>query len=215
MIHFLKLSLLIPLFIFVSASQASALGETITRQGNGQGALACISCHGDRGQGNATAGYPYLAGQPADYLMKQLRDFASGQRLNPVMQPFAKALSKKEIKAVALYYAGLPFVPPTANASSKIPSESGERLATRGKWSVGVPACFQCHGDRGQGIAPVFPAISGQSAAYIKKQLEHWRQGERTNDPVGLMQAVVSKLNQEEIAAVSHYLASHSPVAKK
>ena len=102
--------------------------------------------------------------------------------------------------------------PKTASIkNNKSTLAKGERLATKGKWSVGVPACFQCHGDQGQGVPPNLPAISGQHESYIKKQLEHWRKGERSNDPVGLMQAVVAELDDAEITAVSRYLAAQSP----
>ncbi len=206
-------SILLGLELFISSSLASAAasGETIAKQGNGKGAVACTSCHGDQGQGNAAASYPYLAGQPVDYLIKQLQDFASQRRKNPVMRPFASALSAEEIKAVASYYAALPPAKPPAKPQASNNStqlKQGERLATNGKWSVGIPACFRCHGDQGQGVAPNFPAISGQPASYIKKQLELWRKGERSNDPVGLMQAVVADLDDAEITAVSDYLAT-------
>lgn len=207
---FLGLKLLV-----VSAGvHAAPSGENIARQGNGKGADACISCHGEQGQGNAAAGYPYLAGQSAEYLAKQLQDFANQRRKNPVMRPFASALSEDEIKAVAGYYAKLPLPKTASNMSNNQGLAKGEHLANKGKWSVGVPACFQCHGDRGQGIAPNFPAISGQPASYIKKQLEHWRKKERNNDPIGLMQAVVADLDESEIAAVADYLAAQSPLIK-
>lgn len=207
--------LAIKLFVISTLASAAPSGETIVRQGNGKGALACMSCHGLQGQGNAAAGYPYLAGQPVDYLVKQLQDFASQRRQNPVMQPFASALSEDEIKAVARYFAKLPL-PKTATGKNNNPQlAKGGRLATKGKWSAGVPACFQCHGDQGQGIEPNFPAISGQPAQYIKNQLEHWRKGERSNDPIGLMQAVVGQLDNAEMTAVADYLAAQSPVTMK
>lgn len=207
--------LAIKLFLISALASAAPSGETIVQQGNGKGALACMSCHGLQGQGNTAAGYPYLAGQPVDYLVKQLQDFASQRRPNPVMQPFASALSEDEIKVVARYFAKLPL-PKTASSKNNNPQlAKGRRLATKGKWSAGVPACFQCHGDQGQGIAPNFPAISGQPAQYIKKQLEHWRKGERSNDPIGLMQAVVGQLDDAELTAVADYLAAQSPVTMK
>lgn len=207
--------LAINLLVFSAYVNAAPSGETIARQGNGKGAVACISCHGDKGQGNEAAGYPYLAGQPLAYLVKQLQDFANKRRPNPIMQPFSSALSEDEIKAVASYYAQLPL--PQITSAKKSPSQTtaGERLAKEGKWSVGMPACFQCHGDQGRGIAPNFPAISGQPASYIKKQLEHWRKGERTNDPIGLMQAVVADLDESEITAVADYLSAQSPTTNK
>lgn len=209
----------IPIFslMLLSATMtfAAVSGKTITEKGNAKGAIACMTCHGDQGQGNVAAGYPYLAGQPAGYIARQLQDFAAKKRINPVMAPFASALSKDEINAVAAYYSKLTAPTPVDSAINNKTLSQGEALATQGKWSEGVPACYQCHGDRGQGIAPNFPAISGQPSAYLKKQLLHWKNNERNNDPVGLMQAIVSRLTAEDIDAVSQYLASQSAVAKK
>jgi cytochrome c553 len=33
-------------------------GQTIAMQGTAKGVAACISCHGAKGEGNATAGFP-------------------------------------------------------------------------------------------------------------------------------------------------------------
>lgn len=203
--------LAINLLMFSALVYAAPSAETIVRQGNAKGAAACMSCHGEKGQGNEAAGFPYLAGQPMAYLVKQLQDYANKRRSNPIMQPFASALSEDEIKAVASYYAKLPLPKMASAKSNNSQVAQGERLAKVGKWSMGMPACFQCHGDKGQGVAPNFPAISGQPASYIKKQLEHWRKRERSNDPNGLMQAVVANLDESEVATVADYLTTQSP----
>jgi cytochrome c553 len=199
-------------FLLVLATHISQAAETdgskIVREGNGKGAAACGTCHGADGTGKAAAGYPRLAGQNADYLAKQLRDMQQGLRSNPVMQPVAKALSEKEILATATYYAAL-AVPPTHDAA---PSDDifkkGEQLAKVGNWSNGVPACYQCHGDRGQGVGIHFPSISPQSAVYMVNQLRAWKSGSRHNDPQGLMKTVAERLSDEEMTAVTDYFAS-------
>src|SRR5271163_1910647 len=53
-------------------------------------AAVCQGCHGVHGEGNAPAAIPRLAGQSAEYLAKQLEDYASSDRANPVMRNFAK-----------------------------------------------------------------------------------------------------------------------------
>ena len=82
-------------------------GQTIAMQGTAKGVAACISCHGAKGEGNAAAGFPRLAGVSAPYLSAQLTAFADGTRQNPIMQPMAKLLSAHERDAVAQYFAGL------------------------------------------------------------------------------------------------------------
>ena len=190
---------------------ASPDGQTIATQGNGKGATACIACHGQQGQGNADAGYPYLAGLSADYLRNQLTAFSSGSRKNAVMQPIAGSLSKQDIAAVAEYFSGLPN--DRLKGSAATPSDvsgKGAVLARNGKWAAGVPACFRCHGADGRGVAPHFPPVVGQPEAYIRNQLVAWQTGARSNDPLGLMQSVVKSLSKDEIDAVARYLAAQS-----
>lgn len=63
-------------------------------------ATVCQGCHGAQGEGNPAPRIPRLSGQAADYLEKQLRDYASGARRNDVMQNFAKPLSGSNIVPV-------------------------------------------------------------------------------------------------------------------
>jgi cytochrome c553 len=66
----------------------------------------CQSCHGLDGLGiNDT--YPKLAGQFADYLVKALSDYKTGERKNPIMSGFASSLSEQDIENVAVYYSRL------------------------------------------------------------------------------------------------------------
>lgn len=202
-------------FVISTSLNASPSGEVIARQGNGKGAAPCMSCHGVVKQSAVAVAYPKLAGQPSSYLVKQLEDFSSKRRLNPVMQPMASALSAADIKAVSDYYASLPLSITSISQKDTARATGGEALAVNGKWSNGMPACFKCHGDKGQGVPPHFPAISGQSSAYLKKQLQSWKSGERNNDPVGLMQAVTVQLSDIDIVNVAEYLAAQSATISK
>ncbi|MRG13030.1 c-type cytochrome, partial [Escherichia coli] len=63
------------------ASSASAMADELVEQGkalatSGSGSvLACATCHGAQGEGNAAGGFPFLAGQGANYLAEQLEHF--------------------------------------------------------------------------------------------------------------------------------------------
>lgn len=88
------------------------LGREIYRNGNHErGIPACAGCHGPAGNGNAPAGYPRIAGQHADYVAGQLRQFSVGERVNDgdakTMRDIAERMNENEIKAVASYAAGL------------------------------------------------------------------------------------------------------------
>lgn len=183
--------------------------QTIARQGMGRTA-ACATCHGKDGGGQAS--FPRLAGMNASYLLKQLQDFAAGRRANAVMQPIAQALSPADRAAMARYYAALPV--PTTSADTGPPGagDPGARLATRGRWSDGIPACVQCHGPGGVGVGEHFPAIAGQPAGYLAAQLQAWRTGTRKNDPLELMRHLSRRLTEDEINAVSAWFARQPAV---
>ena len=66
----------------------------------------CMACHGAKGVSMIPM-YPHLAGQQADYLKKQLKDFRDGNRKDPVMGAMAKALSDADIENLSAYYASL------------------------------------------------------------------------------------------------------------
>lgn len=68
----------------------------------------CQACHGLNGV-SALPGAPHLAGQPADYLVRQLRAYRSGERQNEQMSVVSKALSDADIDAISDWYSRIPF----------------------------------------------------------------------------------------------------------
>lgn len=195
------------------ALQAQAAdGQKIHTQGAANpAAMACASCHGVDGMGMAAAGFPRLAGLSAEYLAKQIADFRSGARANPIMQPIAAALSDAETQAVSQTLAALP-APAYPRILRSAPAEgSGEVLALRGAWERNIPECVSCHGPGGVGVGSAFPPLAGQSAQYLSAQLNAWRQGTRKNDPNDLMGHVARAMSDAEVQAVSAYFASLAP----
>ncbi len=63
----------------------------------------CQACHGPDGNGPSPL-FPRLAGQYADYLLRTLEDYRSGERVNEVMKAFAMQLSDKEMEDVSAFY---------------------------------------------------------------------------------------------------------------
>ncbi|WP_175690852.1 c-type cytochrome [Burkholderia anthina] len=186
----------------------ATLGKTLATQGSTTGVAACIGCHGAQGEGNAAAGFPRLAGTNAAYLSAQLAAFADGSRQNSVMQPLAKLLSAHERDAVSAYFASLPAPAAIAAGTASIgPANTGAWLATRGRWSDGLPACAQCHGAGGLGVGTAFPPLVGQPAAYIAGQLNAWKHGTRAPGPMALMPMIAGKLSDADIDAVAAYYA--------
>lgn len=169
---------------------------------------ACASCHGERGQG--TQDIPRLAGVPAGYLVKQLHDYRSGARRNDNMQYVVSTLTDDQLAALGRYYAGLE-APPSSETSLGGDLARGRSLALAGDWSVDLPSCFSCHGPLGWGVGQTFPPIAGQHPAYTVSQLVAWKDGRRANSPLGLMHAVAAALSDQDMRAVSDYLATLPP----
>lgn len=202
------------LLFMVAASSTTLAADPVAIATQGSSTLpACASCHGMDGGGQAS--FPRLAGMNAAYLLKQMQDFASDSRTNAVMQPIAKTLSPADRAAMADYYAALPIPSALAKPAPPAPGsgDAGARLATRGKWSQGVPACVQCHGPGGVGVGDNFPSIAGQPASYIAAQLRAWQAGTRKNDPLELMRHLSTRLTTGEITAVSEWFARQPAVA--
>ena len=69
-------------------------------------AALCVACHGVDGVG-VVAIYPTLAGQPADYLEREMGEYKNGGRRNPVMAGMAGQVKDADIDTIAAYYASL------------------------------------------------------------------------------------------------------------
>jgi cytochrome c553 len=77
--------------------------------------------------------------------------------------------------------------------------------------------CIACHGDEGQGNVTLgAPALAGQGAAYLERQLMNFKTGIRGNAPGdsqgAQMKAMADTLEIEDIAPMANYL-SNLPIA--
>jgi cytochrome c553 len=187
----------------VAAADASAAPAKIDlAKGQAIATQVCAACHTADGSRGSPAN-PIIAGQHPAYLEKQLREFKSGQRNNPIMKGFASALSDDDMRNVAAFYASKQAK--TGFAKSKDTVEMGERI-----WRGGIPdrqiaACAGCHSPSGAGLPTQYPRLAGQHADYTEAQLVAFRQGARANSP--MMVAVTAKMNDREIKAVSDFIA--------
>lgn len=167
-------------------------------------AVVCAGCHGADGNGGADPSWPKLAGQDASYIAKQLSDFKSGARKDPIMTGMAAPLSATDVKNLAAYFASLKTKPGAAS-NAELAKEGG-KVYRGGNAKTGVSACMSCHGPSGHGIPPRFPKVSGQNAAYTQKQLLAFKAGTRTNDG-DIMTRIAFRMSEQEIKAVAEYMA--------
>lgn len=200
------------LLFSIPAAQADPGQKVFTQGGTNPAAMACQGCHGPDGLGMAAAGFPRLAGLPAGYLSKQLRDFRDGTRKNPIMEPLAKALSDEEISAVTSSLATMPAPAAPDNRRQQMAGSAVQQLALYGDWSRQIPGCVQCHGPGGAGVGEHFPPLAHQPAAYLAAQLNAWRDGSRHNDPNQLMVGVAKAMTDAEVKAIADYFAAGQEV---
>lgn len=174
-------------------------------------AKLCQACHMENGGGKDNGqmeSWPRLAGLSEAYFIKQLQDIKNEKRFAPSMVPFVKMLSDEQIADVASYYASLPVPSAFPNEATPEQLQLGEKLATRGDWNRYLPPCASCHGVNNAGVGDVFPSLVGQPAGYIAKQLQLWKDDKRQNDTNQLMISIAKRLTDEDIQAVSKWLAN-------
>ncbi|MEK7716585.1 MAG: c-type cytochrome [Pseudomonadota bacterium] len=164
----------------------------------------CAGCHGADGNGGADPLWPRLAGQDPDYTAKQLADFKSGARKDPIMSGLVAALSAADMKNLGAYYASLKAKPGAARDAQL--AKQGQKIYRGGNAKMGVSACMSCHGPSGHGIPPRFPKVSGQNTVYTQKQLLAFKAGKRANDGE-TMTRTAFRMSEQEIKAVSEYMA--------
>jgi cytochrome c553 len=194
---------MIALATLAVTSSVSVLAEGNAAAGK-EKAAPCAACHGADGN-SAVATYPKLAGQQANYIVKQLQNFKNDVRVNAIMGPQAKPLSEQDMKDLAAYYASQ-TTKPGAGDQTKV--ALGEAIYKGGNIGNEVAACAACHGPEGNGNAAAkFPQLSGQHADYIKSQLNMFKSGERANDAGNMMRNIAANMSDAEIDAVSEYIA--------
>ncbi|MCK7576644.1 MAG: c-type cytochrome [Chromatiales bacterium] len=65
------------------AQAAGVDAGKLVREGNGKGAVACVSCHGTEGAGQAAAGFPRLAGLDGEYRQSS---YATSKRASAIIR---------------------------------------------------------------------------------------------------------------------------------
>jgi cytochrome c553 len=186
------------------ASAAAPAGNAA--KGRQMAEEVCGACHGLDGNSSIPSN-PKLAGQHAEYLVKQLTDLARAPsdpagRQNPVMSGFAGMLTPEDRLNVAAWFSSQTASPGVARAKEDL--DFGQKLYRTGIVEKAVPACAGCHGPAGAGIPTLFPRVGGQQGDYVEAQLRAFRDGSRRNNPT--MREIAFRLSDPEIKALSDYM---------
>ena len=170
----------------------------------------CTDCHGSSGRGYyGFFPMPRLAGQPTEYLVKQLQAFAERRRGNTIPMRMSKVhgLSPPARRAVAAHFSHLNPAP-----FGRAPRElvaTGKRIYEDGIPAANVPACAACHGPAAEGNGPEIPRLAGQLYGYTLKVLVNWgreRDHPGPGDPSNIMKTVTQNMTRSQSAAVAAYL---------
>lgn len=164
---------------------------------------SCASCHGENGEGRDGA-FPRLDIQSPQYLTDALHAFRDGSRPSGTMMSAARHLSDEQIAQLAETFGQSTPMEPTGGL--------GEEIALNGIVSRDIPACETCHNVAARAD---FPRLSGQSAEYLRTQLELFQKhgAARGGKHAEIMAKVIEdaleegphRLEPEEIEAVADY----------
>jgi cytochrome c553 len=189
------------------SAQAPAAVKADLKRGQEVASQICSACHG--ADGNSTiAANPKLTGQSAEYLLKQLNDYAKpatdkSARVNAIMGGIVAGLSPADRVHVATFYASQAHKP--GEARNKETLLLGQRIYRAGLPDKAVPACSGCHSPNGAGLPVQYPRLGGQHAEYNEAQLKAFAEGTRRNNLA--MSQLAGRLSDAEMKAVSDYLA--------
>jgi cytochrome c553 len=176
------------------------LASADPRPGAALAAAVCSNCHGEEGL-SISADFPRLAGQSPEAIYKQLSDYRSGARVNTQMTLVAQTLTPDQLAQVANYF-GHVRSGPILGRAHLIDDPQMLRLVNRGDPGRGLPPCEACHA-AGVGGPIEAPVIDGQNAAYLERQLQAFKTGDRRNDVYRRMRDIASRLSPDEIKQVS------------
>lgn len=160
-------------------------------------AVLCNQCHGVDGNSKKPE-VPNLAGQNPVYLLDQIEKFADGRRINYVMNALSKNFTRDDKVNLAIFYASLKVK--TVKQDPKLVAQGKPVYETR---------CVSCHGAAGAGQAD-FARLAGQQKQYVENTLFKFKM--RTKDSKAkrssdIMEAISNALSNEDIIAVSAYIA--------
>jgi cytochrome c553 len=152
-------------------------------------AEACAGCHGQNGT-PTDATIPVIWGQQSSYLYKQLHNYKSSDRGNPVMSAVVKDISLQDLRTLANYFAAK--------------SWSSARPASAATDPEGIVMCRACHMPNFEGGPPA-PRLAGLSYEYLIAAMRNFANGERTNNLD--MPAFMAALGERQRDAIARFLA--------
>src|SRR6267378_3700790 len=133
--------------------------------------ITCGACHGVNGNSKSDM-QPIIAGLDAAYFKRQIENYATGKRLSPEMEPYAKQVQFLGLDEIAAYFA----------AQKRLPTPFRPQPEAIAKGKQTAVQCAVCHGPTGKGdAARLIPDLTGQPPGYLAQQMLLFKQD--TRDP--------------------------------
>jgi cytochrome c553 len=159
----------------------------------------CTACHLRGGWGNGPREVPGLAGQHEVYLLEQLMQFSTQERVKKEMH---EVVTKPEVdnpqalRDVSAYIASRPRNPSP---------DRGDGRQLRLGAEVYLHSCEVCHARDGAGSKEdLIPAIGGQQYGYLLVRLRNFAKDHTPNIEPGALN-ILANLSPKEVDAVADY----------
>lgn len=159
-----KTALLASALALAAAGNAGAAGPTASMLAD-----TCAGCHGTDGASGGPA-TPTIAGISKAYFVELMEKFASGEVPSTIMGRLAKGYTEEEIKAMAGFFAGKPFV--------KAKQESDPKQADNGA-KLHDKYCEKCHAEGGSSAEDDSGILNGQWKPYLAWSMSDFMSGKR------------------------------------
>lgn len=183
----------------------------------------CAGCHGEFGQGGKEGEYPRLAGQPRDFLIKQLLLFRDRTRPNLAMVEFVdhRQMPDQDILDISVFLRQIELPTKLPPIDENAPDFNAYQRLVDAKRVVQIPRvdgdidngerlykeCRSCHGRDGYGDHDkAVPMLAGQYTEYLWRQVGKYLDGIRIHDEESPDDELLREFTEAEIQDIFAYL---------
>ncbi len=174
--------------------------ELISGAGAQMLAAQCDGCHGPNGSSGGPA-IPSIGGNNPEYLVEQMKGFASGEIPSTIMGRIAKGYTEDEVKRLAAHYGKQKWTP----AKQKVDAAAAKEGA-----KLHEKYCEKCHEEGGRKADEDVAILAGQWLPYLHFTMTDFVSGKR--EMTKKMKKKVKKLlkskGEKGLNAVLEYYAS-------
>lgn len=154
----------------------------------------CMACHGQKGV-SSKKGTPHLAGQKKEYLLQELKRYATDVRIDNSgggMNSIAKSLTEADLTEVVTYFSSLSG---SEADPGRRPNEAELLLMTKSIRETGYFNCYWCHfgmpryGPNRGSSNIIYPNLVFQDEEYSFNQLKAYSTGKRYSNMMAFVGA--------------------------